>query len=236
MPSLAESSAVVTGATSGIGEAVAHALCEQGARVALVSRSRERLEHTALKYGGTAFAADLTSASDVHRLAEQLTDHFDGAPEIVVNAAGVFELAPVAETSIETFDATLAANLRAPFLLMHAFLPRMLVRGSGHIVSIGSIAGRQAFAGNGAYSASKFGLRGLHEVLTVELKGSGVRATLVEPTATDTPVWQTIDRARHSGLPAREDMLTPDAVAECVLFVLTAPPERNINYLGIERS
>jgi NADP-dependent 3-hydroxy acid dehydrogenase YdfG len=68
------------------------------------------------------------------------------------------------------------------------------------------------------------------------LKGSGVRATLIEPSATDTPLWQNIDRARNPGLPAPEDMLDADAVAECVLFALTAPMDRSIKYMGVERS
>ena len=70
----------------------------------------------------------------------------------------------------------------------------------------------------------------------LELKGSGVRATLIEPAATDTPLWDTVDRARNPGLPQREAMLAPDAVAACVLFALGAPAEQSINYLGVERS
>ena len=83
----------------------------------------------------------------------------------------------------------------------------MLARGSGHVVTLGSIAGRHAFPHNGAYSALKFGVRGLHEVLDVELRGTGVRSTLVEPAATDTPIWDTIDFTLHPGLPPREAML-----------------------------
>jgi hypothetical protein len=90
---------------------------------------------------------------------------------------------------VEAFDRMIAVNLRAAFLLMRAFVPGMLARGRGHIVTIGSVAGRQAFPSNGAYSASKFGVRGLHAVLAAELRGTGVRATFVEPAATDTPLW-----------------------------------------------
>ena len=173
---------------------------------------------------------DVTDPEQVARLAR------DHEPDIIVNAAGAFALAPVAETSLESFDSILAANLRGPFLLIRTFLPRMLTRGSGHIVSIGSIAGRQAFPGNGAYSASKFGLRGLHAVLDAELKGSGVRATLVEPAATDTDLWDAVDRKTNPGLPERSAMLSAEAVADAVMFVLTRPAETHINYLGVERS
>ena len=154
----------------------------------------------------------------------------------MVNAAGAFGLAPIARTSSVAFDEMLATNLRAPFLLMQAFLPRMLERGSGSIVSIGSVAGRVAFPGNGAYSAAKFGLRALHEVLEQELKGTGVRAILIEPSATDTALWDAVDRAEHPGLPEPTRMLAPDTVAACVLFALSQPADVAIKYLGVERS
>ena len=212
--------AIVTGGTRGIGAAVAERLRTAGARVVTVARSATE--------GG--FAGDVASQADVDRLMGAYE------PEILVNAAGAFGLAPVSETSVRSFDDMLATNLRGPFLLIRAVLPRMLARRSGHIVSIGSIAGRQAFPGNGAYSASKYGLRGLHAVLDTELKGTGVRATLVEPAATDTSLWDTVDRTRHLGLPEPGAMLRPAAVADAVLYVLTRPVETHINYLGLERS
>jgi NADP-dependent 3-hydroxy acid dehydrogenase YdfG len=237
MASLADGlNAVVTGASRGIGLEVARALRARGVRVAMVARSREPLEAAAREVGGTPFAADLASVLHVERLAEQVTSLFGDAPDIVVNAAGAFSLAPVAETSVDMFDTTLAANLRAPFVMIRTFLPRMLERRSGHIVSIGSIAGREAFPGNGAYAASKYGLRGLHEVLESEVLGTGVRVTLIEPAATDTPLWDAVDYAQHPGLPQRSQMLSAAAVAECVLFALEIPAAVAIKYMGIERS
>lgn len=237
MSLLADSTtALVTGASRGIGLAITRSLCAHGVRVAMVARSRGPLEEAAAAVGGTAFPADLADAAAVDRLVEKLRTHFGDTPEIVVNAAGAFALAPVAGTDVAAFDTMIAANLRAPFLLMRAFLPRMVERGSGHIVSIGSVAGRFAFPGNGAYSASKFGLRGLHETLGEELRGTGVRATLIEPSATDTAVWENVDHAAHPGLPERSQMLLPDAVADAVLYALSRPAEVAIKYLGIERS
>lgn len=218
--SLEGRSALVTGGTRGIGAAIVEVLRRKGCEVTPVGRTAAP---------GVA-VADVTRMDDVAGLA----DRFD--PDILVNAAGVFELAPVAETSPETFERALATNLRGPFLLIRAFLPRMLARGSGQIVSIGSIAGRQAFPHNGAYAASKFGLRGLHEVLDTELRGTGVRCTLVEPAATNTSAWENVDRARHPGLPEPGAMLAPAAVADAVAYVLTRSPDTHINYLGLERS
>lgn len=217
---LAGRRALVTGGTRGIGAAIVESLKALDCEVTAVARTG----------GSGTIPADITNAKDVERLAGEID------PDIIVNAAGAFGLAPIAETAIETFDQMLATNLRGPFLLIRAFLPRMLSRGSGFIVSIGSVAGRQAFPGNGAYSASKFGLRGLHAVLDTELRGTGVRATLIEPAATDTSLWDSIDRAQNPGLPERAAMLAPDAVADAVKYVLTRPVETHINYLGVERS
>ena len=217
---LAGRRALVTGGTRGIGAAIVTALRQAGCEAIAIARHAE----------ATAVAADVTRKADVDGLAARYQ------PEILINAAGAFGLAPVAETSVENFDRILATNLRGPFLLIRAFLPPMLARGSGHIVSIGSVAGRRAFPSNGAYAASKFGLRGLHEVLDTELKGTGVRATLIEPAATDTALWDDIDRQSHPGLPGRDAMLSPAAVADAVLYVLSRPAQTHINYLGVERS
>jgi NADP-dependent 3-hydroxy acid dehydrogenase YdfG len=134
------------------------------------------------------------------------------------------------------FRESLAVNLLAPFLLIQTLLPGMLERRSGHVVTIGSIAGRHAFPDNAAYSASKFGVRGFHAVLAAELRGTGVRASLVEPAATDTPLWESIDRERHTQLPARSEMMKATAVADAVLFVLTRPADVAIPNLVIERA
>jgi NADP-dependent 3-hydroxy acid dehydrogenase YdfG len=153
-----------------------------------------------------------------------------------VHAAGAFELAPLAATSVAAFDRMVAVNLRGAFLLLHAFLPGMLQRGSGHVVTIGSVAGRQAFPSNGAYSASKFGVRGLHAVLAAELRGTGVRATFVEPAATDTALWDAIDRERNPDLPERAQMLSAEAVADAVLYAVTRPVATAIPNILVERS
>jgi NADP-dependent 3-hydroxy acid dehydrogenase YdfG len=112
----------------------------------------------------------------------------------------------------------------------------MLARRSGHMVTIGSVAGRQALPSNGAYSASKFGVRGMHAVLAGELRGTGVRATFVEPAATDTGLWDDIDRDRNPGLPPREQMMDAAAVADAVLFALTRPADIAVPNILVERA
>jgi NADP-dependent 3-hydroxy acid dehydrogenase YdfG len=235
---LAGSRAVVTGASSGIGRAVAVHLAAAGAHVLLVGRSRARLHEVAQEIGAdrcSICSADVSTEAGVQEVrGAALRD--DAAPDIVVHAAGAFGLAPLAETSVAVFDEMIAVNLRAAFLLVAAFMPAMLERGAGDFVTIGSIAGRQAFAANGAYSASKFGVRGMHAVLDVELRGTGVRASLIEPAATDTPLWDAIDRGRNPGLPEPAAMLAPDAVAEAVLHAVTRPRSVVSPYITVERA
>jgi len=112
----------------------------------------------------------------------------------------------------------------------------MRARRSGHVLTIGSIADRAAFPENAAYAASKFGLRGLHEVLRAELRGSGVRASLVSPAPVDTPLWDPIDPDRRSGFTPRAMMLSAEAVADAVMYVLAQPPDVNVDELRLSRS
>jgi NADP-dependent 3-hydroxy acid dehydrogenase YdfG len=233
---LAGRSALVTGASGGIGAACARRLLEAGARVLVSARRADVLGRLAAELGAEAVPADLATTGGADLLAHEVAQRLGTAPDILVNAAGAFRLAPIADTSAAEFDEHIAVNLAGPFLLIRAFLPDMLGRGTGHVVSIGSIAGRHAFPNNGAYSASKFGLRGLHAVLDAELRGTGVRATLVEPAATDTTLWHAIDRTRNPGLPAADQMLAPDDVADAVLFALTRPAAVDIRNLILERA
>jgi NADP-dependent 3-hydroxy acid dehydrogenase YdfG len=227
----------VTGASRGIGFAVARQLARGGARVAMVARSEAELGEAAEEIGGFALAADVSQRRAVERLTRSFASVLDAeAPDYLVNAAGAFSLAPLARTSPDDFDRNLAVNLRGPFLMIRAFMPAMLERGSGHIVTIGSIAGRHAFPSNGAYAASKFGVRGLHAVLDQELKGTGVRGTLVEPAATGTTLWDSIDREANPGLPETTAMLDAEAVADAVIFAITRPERTGIHVISLERA
>lgn len=232
---------VVTGATGGIGRAIAARLAGAGAELVLMARTADRLEPLAAELGATAVAGDAGDPADVEALRAHV-EAADGAggpsagPYGLVNAAGAFDLAPVAGTEPAMFERMIHGNLRAPFLATRALLPGMLERGVGHVVTIGSVAGRVAFPGNGAYSASKFGVRGLHAVLVAELRGTGVRATLVEPAATDTAIWDPLGPDDRDDLPGRGDMLDPDAVAEAVHFAITRPPAVSIPTVAVQRS
>lgn len=226
--------ALVTGASRGIGRAAARTLARAGAEVHLLARSADALRTLAAQLGGRAWPADLGDEAEVWDVLDRLQEALGEPPDIVVNAGGVFDVEPLAETSVETFDRNVRINLRGTFLVLRSLLPALLERDVGTIVNVGSVAGRKAFPGNGAYAASKFGVRGLHEVLVEELRGTGVRATLLEPAATDTAIWDPLDPDADPHLPDRESMLRPDDVAEAVLFVATRPPSVRIPFLALE--
>ncbi len=227
-PPLVGRTAVVAGASRGIGLAVAEVLQAAGAHVVRLARSladAERERRTDLR-------CDVTDAASVARAAGRVLEA-RGAPDVLVNAAGAFLVAPLAETTPEQFGAQLAGNLVAPFLVVRAFLPAMTAHRRGLVVTIGSVADHHAFSGNAAYGAAKSGLRGLHEVLRTELRGTGVRATLVSPGPVDTPIWDPVDPDNRPGFTRRAEMLKPEDVAEAVLFVATRRDEVAIPELRI---
>lgn len=239
MTALAGRTALVTGASRGVGLAVARALAAAGARVVLLARSAEVLAREAgtLGRGALAVPCDLTDRAAVLEAGHHVLERLGGPPDVLVNNAGLFLVGPAHELSASDFAATVETNLVAPFGLLRAFLPAMRTRGSGHVVTIGSIADRAAFPDNAAYAASKFGLRGLHEVLRQELRGTGVRATLVSPGPTDTPLWDPHDPGGPSGrFPHRAAMLAASAVAEAVVFVVSRAPDVNVDELRLSRA
>jgi NADP-dependent 3-hydroxy acid dehydrogenase YdfG len=230
-------SAVIVGGSRGIGFATAGRLSSAGFRLLLVARDEAVLANAAAQVNAAFVALDLADAASGHELERAVRRQLAvDTPDVMVNAAGVFELAALAETTAGMFERSLAANLWAPFIAIRTFLPGMLKRGSGHIVTVGSIAGRIAFPHNGAYSAAKYGVRGLHAVLDQEIRGTGVRATLIEPAATDTNVWDGIDKVAHGPLPAREAMLKPADVADAIYYAISCPPHVDVRSIALERS
>ncbi len=235
---LAGRSALVTGASRGIGRAIAGVLADAGAHVHLLARTVDDLDVAVREIGAhaTAHVCDVSDVASVTSVMRDILALESGAPDILVNNAGLFPLGAIDTLESDTFERTVQTNLVAPFRLLRALLPAMKARGSGHIVTVGSVADRVIFPGNGAYSASKFGQRALHEVLLAELRGTGLRATLVSPAATDTPIWDPVDPDNTPGFPKRAQMLRADAVADAVLWATTRPSSVNIDELRLSAS
>lgn len=229
---LAGTVALITGASRGIGYECARVLRGEGMLVVLVARESEALREAAASLGEQAAGIGVDFSDDVESTARLVRRSLRTAPDVIVNNAAEFFVAPAEKTAIAAFERALRVNLGAHFGIVHEFLPDMKRRGRGHIVTIGSIADERGLPGNAAYSASKFGLRGLHEVLRNELRGSGVRATLVSPARVDTRIW-TSPGAREI---AEEGMIPASAVAEAVRYAVTQPAEVNVDELRLSRS
>lgn len=226
MSALAGRVALVTGASRGIGAATAEALRAAGAHVVRVARALPPGEDF------LDLPADLTDAAQVEALAGRVRREV-GPPDVIVSNAGGFLLRPLEQTTIADFDAQVAINLRAAFAVARAFLPMLKDAGHGCFVTVGSVADHVGFPENAAYAASKYGLRGLHETLLAEFRGTGVRLTLVSPGPTDTDLWAPFDPDRREGFPRRAEMLRPADVADAVLFVATRPPHVLVDWLRL---
>ncbi len=238
MTSLGGRTAVVTGASRGIGAGIAEALGSQGVRVVLVARTEAKLKERAARIKGSIpITCDVADPKSVERATKRIATELKGAPDILVNNAGIFRVAVVEETTADSFIETINTNLVGPFLFIRAFLGEMKERKRGHIVTIGSIADRTIFTGNAAYSAAKFGLRAIHEALRAELRGTGVRTSLISPAATDTEIWNSVAVTDPAGKPhSTRSMLDPDDVVGAVMFALTQPERVNVDELRLSHS
>lgn len=220
--------ALVTGASRGIGLAVADELRAAGAHVVRLARS--------LDDGSgdreTRLRCDIGKPVDVARVVTLVLKDLS-VPDVVVNSAGIFLTKPIGDTSAAEFAEILTTNLTGPFLVARALLPHLVRRASGHLVTIGSSSDHIPYPGNAAYAASKYGVRGMHEVIAAEVAGTGVRTTLISPGATDTDLWNAIDPDNTPGFRKRKDMLRPEDVAEAVLFAVTRPERAVVTELRI---
>lgn len=201
---------LITGASQGIGAAIARAFAREaaGVRLALVARSEKNLANVASacrKLGAVAeaFRCDVADEASVAAMAAAVTRRFRGV-DVLVNNAGKFSAAPLTAMSVTDFDALLAANLRSVFLVSRAFVPGMVERGRGDVFNMSSIAGRIAYPGGTGYSAAKFGVSGLSQVMRAELRDKGVRVCCVYPGATWSPSWEGSGVAPERMMPAED--------------------------------
>jgi|SRR5687767_4167347 len=231
-------SVLITGASRGIGRACARLLLESGARVVMLSRDLQAMHELIadLKRNAAAFPTDLSNPDSLTPVLQKAREWIGGAPDIIVNNAGTFIIAPLEETPVDDLKNALRVNLASPFLIVREFLGEWRKRGSGHVVTIGSVADRIAYPGNTLYAATKFGARGMHEALREETRGTGVRTTLVSPGPTDTGIWDAVDPDNKPGFTPRAKMLDANAVAHAVLWAVTRPAGVNVDELRLSRS
>ncbi len=220
--------ALVTGATSGIGEAIAHAFAREGAQVVIVGRNVQRgqaVAQTIQKAGGEAHVviADLAKDQDIDRLVAQ-THQAVGPLDILVNNAGIFPMAATAQIERPTFDAIIATNLKAPFYLVAAFAPPMVERGSGKIINITTVLAHKGFAGASLYGATKAALTLLTKSWAAEFGPEGVNVNAIAPHLVRTPGiegdMEVIDRVAKT-LPARR-WAEPAEIAAAAVYLASS--------------
>lgn len=180
--SLAGKIAVVTGATKGIGRAIAEALASAGAKVVITARNKKEIEETVAKLGNAAgYVCDVRDYEQVKSTFAEI-----GGVDILVNNAGIGIFAPVESMSVEDFRAVLETNVFGVFYCCHEAIPLMKQRGGGYIINISSLAGANAHAEMAAYNASKFGLNGFSEALMQEVRHDGIKVSYIMPGSVNT--------------------------------------------------
>jgi NADP-dependent 3-hydroxy acid dehydrogenase YdfG len=235
---LTDKVAVITGASSGIGEATAVALAEQGAAVALAARRRERMEDVAKRIragGGNAevFDVDVSEEDAALGLLNGAKEKLGGV-DILVNNAGVMLLGPVQNADTDQWRQMVGVNCLGLLYCTHAAIPLMQERGGGHIVNIASVAGRQASLGSAVYNLTKFGVVGFSEGLRQEVLHSNIRVTVIEPGFVETElhghnklqiVVDAIEKMREKV----GDVLTSEDIANAIAYAVTQPGRVNVN-------
>jgi NADP-dependent 3-hydroxy acid dehydrogenase YdfG len=234
--SLEGKKAVVTGASSGIGEATVEALVSEGAAVSAGARRRDRLEALAERVDGAVHVheVDVTDEAAARSFIEDSAGAMDGL-DILVNNAGVMLLGPVAGADVEHWQRMINVNLLGLLYCTHATLPVMGEGGGGHIVNVASVAGRQASLGSAVYAMTKFGVVAFSEGLRQEVLHANVRVTCIEPGYVETElqghnehpmVVEAIEKMKKD---LGDDVLKAADIADAIVYALSRPPNVAIN-------
>jgi NADP-dependent 3-hydroxy acid dehydrogenase YdfG len=222
---------IVTGASSGIGEATARHLASLGARMVLGARRADRLQKLAAQLGESVIwrETDVTKLSQQQALAEQALKSF-GRIDALINNAGIMPASPIAMGRVEDWDRMIDVNVRGVLYGIHAVLAHMLERGGGSIVNIASVSAHESHAGGAVYSATKFAVRAISEGLRKEVSGK-VRVCMICPglTESELPESLTVPAIREQARGMYQAAMPAAAIAEAVAYVLTQPAAVAVN-------
>jgi NADP-dependent 3-hydroxy acid dehydrogenase YdfG len=225
--------ALVTGASSGIGAATVRALAAAGFETVAAARRLERCEELAREVGGRAFRLDVADRDSVEALAAEL----DEVAVIVHSAGGALGLDPVAEGEEDQWRAMFESNVLGLMLVTRALLPAMRASGHRHVVVIGSVAGVEVYPGGGGYTAAKHAAHAVAETLRLELLADGIRVTEVAPGLVETEfslVRFGGDAERAAGVYRGLTPLRGEDVADLVAFAVTRPPHVDVDYIAVK--
>lgn len=245
MSHLTDQTAIITGASSGIGKEVAAKLAQQGANVVLAARRVERLEELKKEIEQTTSAkvlvveTDVTKKSDVEKMFAQAQEAF-GNIDIYVNNAGVMLLSYMEKDKVDEWDTMVDVNIKGVLYGIHAALPSMLERNCGHIVNISSVAGHEVFPTSVVYSATKFAVRSITMGLEKELARTNIRVTNISPGAVETELTDHITdedviqnfKEKNKG----RKVLESADIAKAVAYALTQPEHVNVNEIVVRPS
>ncbi len=225
--------AVVTGASAGIGEATARQLRSAGFEIVVGARRTDRLDALVAEIGGTAHELDVTDAASVAAFCDQV----DRCDVLVNNAGGALGLEPVADADLDHWQAMYDTNVLGVARMTQQLLPKLAASGDGHVVIVGSIAGVQAYPGGAGYNAAKFGVHAVREVLRQELLGQPIRITEIAPGLVETEfslVRFEGDRERADAVYDGMTPLTANDVADTIVWCVTRPAHVNVDYLLLQ--
>lgn len=229
---------IITGASSGLGEATARRLAENGAKLMLAARREERLQDLVTEInnnGGTAKyqVTDVTDRSQVEALAKATKDAY-GQIDVLVNNAGLMPLSPLAETKIDEWEQMVDVNIKGVLYNIAAVMPVMLQQESGHIINLSSVAGHKVFPGGTVYCATKFAVKAISEGIRAESDGK-IRSTNISPGAVDTELTSTISHEESAKM--AEELygiaIAPDAIARAITYAIEQPGDVDINEMII---
>lgn len=225
--------AIVTGASSGIGAASARALSEAGFDLVLGARRLEKVRAVGDPLNARSIALDVTDPESIARFCDQVPS----VHVLVNNAGGALGLDPVSQARDDDWEQMYDTNVLGLMRMTRALLPKLEESGNGHIVNIGSIAGREAYPGGAGYNAVKFAVRAITQVLRLELVGKPIRVTEVAPGMVETEfsvVRFKGDEDRAAKVYAGLQPLTADDVADCIQWAVTRPPHVNIDEIVVK--
>ena len=225
----------ITGASSGIGEAIARRLAARGAQLILGARRTERLEALAQELGESvvAFPLDVTNREQFQAFVARAVDRF-GRLDVLINNAGVMPLSPLAEDRVEEWDQTIDVNIKGVLYGISAALPQFQKQQSGHLINVSSVAGHLVFPGAAVYCGTKYAVRAISEGFRQEA-GPNIRTTILSPGAVSTELADSIKhgQTRESVKAFTDIAIDADAMARAVAFAIEQPDDVDVNELLI---